>query len=388
MGELHYQCAALAFQWRITELHELLIQRIHIVARSFWTWIFVLLLTGIAGCNLAPISDGEALKRTEIRATELEVNVKQTLLAQQQVNRAREQTAQANILSTQQANPEPPKMTSPPEPTETVLAAPPEQPPAPILSPAPPTPEPFNEDNFLKWAKTAKILLYEDMTARLDTIRYIKTTLDQMGLASKNDGSAYGWLLKDLENGPEEGGQWDLIIIAAEDKNGIKANFFESTIQAIDQGTSVILEVYYLDGTYQSSASELLKRCGVEFENNWIRIPPSRAAMFPLSPDNPILQKPNSGLGFSATTEFWWDPNGIIDYDIGDLMKLAPDSKATILIGTTADSPSFHGTSTVCLDGKLILQTFSSHILTFDTMTPLWENYIYNALRTRYINLN
>jgi len=341
----------------------------------------------MTGCNLAPISEGEALKRTEIRATELEVNVKQTLLVQQQLERAQEQTAQASIPNTQQTNPGPPPMTSPPKPSETPPASPPE-PVAPSQPPTTPTPEPFNEDDFQDWMKTAKILLYEDMTARLDTIRYIKTTLDQMGLSYKDDGSAYGWLLNDLESGPKDGDQWDLIILAAEDKNSIKANFFESAMLAVNQDTSVILEVYYLDRAHQSSASGLLNQCGLEFENNWIRIPPSRAVLFPLSPDNPILNQPNSGLGFSSTTEFWWDSNGVIDYDIGDLMKLSSDSKATLLLGVTANTPAFHGTSTVCLDGKLILQTFSSHVLTYDSMSPLWENYIYHALRTRYINLN
>jgi len=369
-------------------LGKVLIQRIQIMARPLLAAILLLIMAANAGCNLVPISESESLRRTEIRATELEVNVKQTLLAQQQIDRSQEQTAQAKLLATQELNPQPILTTPPPAPTEPSPAATPEQPATQTQPPAPPTAEPFNEDDFQKWMKTAKILLYEDMTARLDTIRYIKSTLDQMGLSYKDDGSAYGWLLDDLENGPEGGDQWDLIILAAEDKNSIKANFFDSALLAVNQGTSVILEVYYLDGSYQSSASGLLNQCGLEYENNWIRIPPSRAVLFALNPDHPILQQPNSGLGFSATTEFWWDPNGIIDYDIGDLMKLSAGSNATFLLGATANTPSFHGTSAVCMDGKLILQTFSSHSLTYDAMSPLWENYIYHALRTRYINRN
>jgi hypothetical protein len=37
------------------------------------------------------------------------------------------------------------------------------------------------------------------------------------------------------------------------------------------------------------------------------------------------------------------------------------------------------------MDGHLILQTFSSHQLTFDAMSPVWENYIYNALQVRLL---
>ena len=66
--------------------------------------------------------------------------------------------------------------------------------------------------------KTANILLYEDMTTRLDTIRYVKPALDKMGLKYKDDGAAGGWLRDDVAKGPGEGKPWDLVIIAAEDK--------------------------------------------------------------------------------------------------------------------------------------------------------------------------
>ena len=66
--------------------------------------------------------------------------------------------------------------------------------------------------------KTANILLYEDMTTRLDTIRYVKPVLDKMGLKYKDDGAAGGWLKDDVAKGPGEGKPWDLVIIAAEDK--------------------------------------------------------------------------------------------------------------------------------------------------------------------------
>jgi hypothetical protein len=343
----------------------------------------------LSGCNLLPISEEEALKQTQIRETELDINVKQTLLVQQQSNRAAQQTAIASAATSQVEAPKSPSPSSPPLPPEAD-----ETPSEPVVqvTEVPPieieTPQPINEEEFNAWMKSAKILLYEDMTARLDTIRYAKSTLDEMGLLYKNDGSAYGWLLDDLKNGPPEGGQWDLIIFAAEDKAGVKADFFAPTLNAIEQGTSVILEVWYLDGAHATSASGLLQRCGVEYENNWIRVSPSRAALFILSPDNPIMQRPNHLLSFTATTNYWWDPNGEITYDTGDLIKTLPDSGASLLLGTTANVLNSHGTSTVCMDGQLTMQTFSSHVLKYEVMYPLWENYIYNALLTRFSHLN
>lgn len=341
------------------------------------------LLLALFGCNLAPIDETEALRRTQVREAELEVNVQQTLLAQQQRDQAVEQTVQAGLATDLTLTPSatlaltlPPPIPSQTEPVVQDTPSPTAVEPLPTAK--------FDETAFQEWKKTARILLYEDMTARLDTVRYVKLTLDEMGLAYKDDGSAYGWLLDDLSGGPKDGGQWDLIILATENKEGIKADSFAPALKAIDAGTPVIIETWYLDGAHSGSASGLLARCGLSFENNWARIPPSSAAMFALSPDHPVLTQPNSGLNFSATTNFWWDPNGVISYDIGDLMKLTTDSSATLLIGTIAGDHFTHGTSTVCMDGMLTLQTFSSHLLTYKSMSPLWENYIDNALRARF----
>lgn len=337
-----------------------------------------------SACSLVPISESEAARLTEIRGTELEVNVKQTLLAQQQIDLNLEHTQQAETIFSTAALSPPITSQQPQTPEPQGI---PSEIPTDLVTQEQSTPIPINEDAFKAWTNNAKILLYEDMTARLDTTRYVKTTLDEMGLKYKDDGSAYGWFEEDIADGPSGGGPWDLIIIAAEDKSGLKGSFFDDILNAIDQGSSVIFETWYLDNVYKSAAMGLLTRCEVEYENNWIRIPPSRAALFSLNPDNPIMSNPNKTLNFSATTNYWWDPEGKISYDVGDLIKLNPQSAATLLLGTIASSEASHGTAAVCIDGKLILQTFSSHVLKFDVMGPLWENYITHSLLTRFNNL-
>ncbi len=339
----------------------------------------------LVGCSLVPISKDEAAKLTQVREAEIDVNVKQTLLAQQQIDLNLEQTQQVGSI-TSTPSPPPDAATQPENPPEP-QSNPPDQ-----TTEVPPsgeaTPIPIDQDAFKAWTSNAKILLYEDMTARTDTVRYVKTTLDEMGLKYKDDGSAYGWFLDDIKNGPSGGGVWDLVIIATEDKAGLKGSFFDGILKTIDQGSSVIFETWYLDNVFRTAASGLLTRCGVEFENNWVRIPPSRAALFNLNPNNQIMNFPNKTLNFSQTTNYWWDPEGKISYDVGDLIKLSPQSKATLLLGTIASSEASHGTSAVCMDGKLIFQTFSSHVLNFDVMGPLWENYITHSLLTRFSNLN
>ncbi len=319
--------------------------------RIFSIVVTCLLATVFASCNLLPINAGESAKQTELRGTELEVSVKQTLLAQQLLERDLEKTQQAfsNGAATPIPNPTPAATVN----SQVVVETP--------VSPAVSTPttvapvepsqlDPDKQAAFQKWLPSAKILLYEDMIARLDTVRYVSPTLDKMGLSYKDDGSAFGWLLDDLEKGPADGGQWDLIIIAAEDKEGMKVNVYSDVLEAIDRGTSIIIEEWYLDGTYNTSASELLSRCGVEFEKNWVGIPPAGAVFFPLSPDHPILNNPNRLLNFSSSTGFWWDSSGVKLYDTGDLVRLAPDSQAELLLGTTANTPRL-AWSVNCLPG-------------------------------------
>ena len=349
-----------------------------------------------AGCSLLPISEGDAAKQTQIRETQIEVNVKQTLLAQQQNDQHTQQTiqaqqatlnAQTTVLNPSAGAPTP----LPSDPTSAVptsqqptLAQIPTQPEAQVSPSAPPTPVPLSPDELNQRMKSASIVLYEDMTTRLDTIRYVKPVLDQMGLKYKDDGAAGGWLKEDVDKGPGGGKPWDLVIIAAEDKKGAAGELFNYALLSLDKGSSVILEVWFLDRSYSGLALGLLNRCGIQYDGNWTKIAPARTALFALNPANPILNEPNSGMSYTKSTDYWWDPNGKIDYDVGDLVRLVPGSSAQLLLGTTAQSKDSHGTLTVCVDGRLILQTFSDHQFSIDSMSPLWQNYIHNALKARF----
>ena len=43
------------------------------------------------------------------------------------------------------------------------------------------------------------------------------------------------------------------------------------------------------------------------------------------------------------------------------------------------------GVLATCMNGQFTLMGFSSHSFEFQTMYPLWENMIYNALRVRLL---
>lgn len=125
-------------------------------------------------------------------------------------------------------------------------------------------------------------------------------------------------------------------------------------------------------------------RRGVAYSLNWQKIPPAQMVMYPLDPSSPILNEPSSGISFTDVMSYWWDATGRVAYDVGDLMEVASGGDASLLLGTVASDRNSHGTLTSCMDGRLTLQTFSSHSLTYNSGTLLWENMIYNALRTRF----
>ncbi len=360
------------------------------------TGLLFIMAAVFAGCSLLPVSEGEALKQTQIRETQIDINVRQTLLVQQQNEQKNQQTIQAQQAtmtaqvaamnpSGSQATlpaPQPAPATSNPEtPTPVPQVSQPVIPSSPL---SPPTPASLSPDELSKRMQTANILLYEDMTTRLDTIRYVKPVLDKMGLKYKDDGAAGGWLRDDVAKGPGDGKPWDLVIIAAEDKKGASGEFFNYAMASLDKGSSVIMESWFLDSSYSGLAMGLLDRCGLIYDGNWVKIAPARTVLFALDPTSPLLNAPNSGMSFSKSTDYWWDRNGKISYDVGDLVRLKPGSNSNLVLGTTAEAKDSHGTLTDCLGGRMILQTFSDHQFSIDNMSLLWQNYIYNALRARF----
>jgi hypothetical protein len=360
------------------------------------TSLLLILATALAGCGLLPVSKSEASKQTQIRETQIDINVRQTLLVQQQNEQHNQQTIQAqqSTMTAQVAalNPGGSQATSP-APQSTPAVPNPEPPsPAPQATqpvilpspPVPPTPVSLSPDELAKRMQTANILLYEDMTTRLDTIRYVKPVLDKMGLKYKDDGAAGGWLRDDVAKGPGDGKPWDLVIIAAEDKKAASGEFFSYVTTTLDKGSSAIMETWFLDSSYSGLAMGMMDRCGLIYDGDWVKIAPGRTVLFALDPSNPILNEPNSGMSFSKSTAYWWDPNGKLAYDVGDLVRLKPGSSSKLLLGTTAEAKDSHGTLTECLDGRLILQTFSDHQFSLDNMSLLWQNYIYNALKARF----
>ena len=327
------------------------------LVRSMLSCQAIAIILALVGCTLLPISD------QSLQDTKTAISVQQTQLSQ----RIQAATAEKPVIPTSNA----PGQSTPPPPEGASTM--------PTATPGGPSPGSLKD-----LMHSAKILLYEDMIVFEDTNRYVKDTLDYMDLPYVDVGNAMGNLKTQLVSNGPDGKGWDLVIIAAEAKPEIQGEFFTYVNDALDKGVSVILEVWYLDKVASGTASALLARCGITFERNWQNVDPNGRVMYPLDPLNPVLQEPNNGLSFTNVTSYWWDPFSSMQYDIGDLMRLTGGGDAKLLIGTSSNETSSHGTSTVCINGKLILQTFSSHLLDYNAMRPLWENYIYYTLKVRF----
>lgn len=238
----------------------------------------------------------------------------------------------------------------------------------------------FSEDAFKEWMKSASILLYEDMAGYFDTTRYVKQALDGMGLTYVDVKDYSGRFKEQILTGGPGGKGWDLIIAAAEGRNAVAGEFWDYLNDALNLGSSVIIEMWILDMQAGGRIGTLLSRCGIEFQRNWFNPGLEEQMVVALDPTNPILHEPNDGIVMRVTD--YWGPM----IDMGDLVRKIPGSNAKIIMGTHATEKDSYGVLTVCIDGRLIFQTFSTHQYKQENIIRLWQNYVYNALKARYIS--
>lgn len=245
-----------------------------------------------------------------------------------------------------------------------------------------PTPLPPSGEDLKAWMSGAAILVYEDMVTDPTESLYVKDTLKSMGLKNvKWDGNAMGWFKSDLLSSPN-GKPWDLVIIAAESRDEVSGEYFDYLSDVLNQGTSVIMESWYLDDVSEGKISPILSKCGITV---YPYVPGAGSindvVIYPLSggSTHPVLNEPNRGLSFTQARDTW-----LWSFDLGSQMAFTGQGDAQLLLGTDPQQEGQDATLAVCQNGQITLQTFSSHSFPYRVMYPLWENMIYNALRVRF----
>ena len=234
---------------------------------------------------------------------------------------------------------------------------------------------PQSEGETERRINASKILIFENMSGSRE-IRYAKEALDEAGYFYLDVGSAIGWFKNQLLLNED----WDLIIVAAEARRNFGGEYFQYIHDKVKQGTSTIIEFWDIDDAPVGKIKPLLDDCGIKFQADWYD--PDFRSVFWLQTDHPIMNEPNQLNNKLREAPFWRG-------DIGDLMQLNPsnnpeDNDALLLAGTNGLWKDDHGTLAVCMGGRVIFQTFSSHEYSMQDMIDLWQNYIYNALKSHH----
>jgi hypothetical protein len=225
--------------------------------------------------------------------------------------------------------------------------------------------------DFEEQMKSAKILLYED-TPFIGL--WIKDTLDGMGLKYTFVGDALGTFMENLNSGI----QWDLIIVGAEAHDEVSGDFFDLlTERVVQDDTALIVEMWYLDLIADGRVKPLITKCGVDLQKNY----DAADSIYWLESGSSFFTEPNMAVPLIHYDPYW-------QYQAGDYLRLVPGSEATLLGGMYQNRNSDYGVIATCFDGRVIFQTFCNHDYHHEDVQLLWENYIYNTLKSHFAAIN
>lgn len=253
---------------------------------------------------------------------------------------------------------------------------------APSATPLPPTDTPAPQatatPDIEAMIKGAKVLVYENTDERFNTSgMWVQAALDRMGLQYTQTGSYSGRFMAELNSGA----QYDLIIVDAEDKDRISGEFWDAIGTRLNRDKAgLIVELWYLERESRGPISNLLSQCGVAYYKD-LNIDDT---IYLWHPEHPVLTQPNIIPGFISTAMKvpFWKANA------GDLIRLTGTGDATLLAGLHSTKAGINDSVLAsCLGGRMILQTFSDHDYKQADIINLWQNYIYNTLKSHFVAL-
>jgi len=230
---------------------------------------------------------------------------------------------------------------------------------------------PTATQDFEERMKSAKILIYED-TPYIGL--WIKDTLQGMGLKHTFVGDAMGDFMGNLNSGI----QWDLIILGAESHDYVSGDFFDViTERVVQDKTALIVEMWYLDQISAGRIQPLTTKCGVKLQKSY----DAASSIYWLESSSPVFTEPNIAVPLIHYDIYW-------QWQAGDYLRLIPGSEATLLAGMYQNRDSDYGVIASCFEGRVILQTFCNHDYHEEDIQLLWENYVYNTLKSRFAALD
>lgn len=328
--------------------------------KASWFPAFLILALAAMACTIPSSSAGPDLSGTQVALA-----IQQTTVAIQQA------TIDSGGQQPAATLPPPEQPTYTPYPTYTAQPDAPQ----PTAAPASPVPAVDIKDRI----KASNILIFEDITGDPTLLPVVSRTVNSMNFSGGkivNTADRMG----DFKDQANSTTVWDLIIVAAEVRSSFSGEMFEALYDHINNGGAVILEVWYLDKVADGKIAPILSKCGVSFFRDWQRnysYDPFSYSIYWLDKSHPLLSTPNSVMPPSYPYPEWFT-------DAGDLMELGSGGDAVLVGGVHQDRKSDYGVLTSCLDGRMVLQTFSTHDYKLDIVQPLWENYITYTLTKHY----
>ncbi|MBI9044204.1 MAG: hypothetical protein JEZ06_06950 [Anaerolineaceae bacterium] len=228
--------------------------------------------------------------------------------------------------------------------------------------------------------KGANVLIYEDDYGVFDLNDRVNDAVSNVGFSGGrviNTKDAMGNFKSQLLSST----QWDLIIVAAENRDSIQGEFWDYIMDHINRDVAFIAEVWYLDDTAYGRAQAFMSKCGVQLQSDWYRDPAGYDVLdysiLWLDSMHPVLSSPNPSVSLVTPNIYWID-------DVGDLIKLAPGGDAQLIGGLYYKHKSDYGVLASCLEGRAIIQTYSTHDYRYDQTVPLWENFIVYTLTNHF----
>lgn len=327
-----------------------------------------------ASCEALP--QAPSTPGPDLAATNLALNATLFAYASQSTAESIAKIAAASAEPTLEITQTPLVITATPEPT-----SPPTETPLPSDTPTPditPTPNAGELTRQLEARlQAANILIYEEpdnqgrLTPRLDKALAGMNFSGGTVINTHNYLGNFDRLLRSQT--------WDLVILSVENRDREvigSLGVLDPLSDHINRGGALIVETWNLDEDNSALAGLLLDVCGASVEKEWRRPETFNYAEFLISAlqsNSPIFTTPNEITMPLRPNVFWKG-------DAGDLLRLDGSGNSKILAGLVSEDPNNYGLLTSCLEGRLILQTFSTHDYSLYDTTRLWQNMIHSTL--------
>jgi hypothetical protein len=261
-------------------------------------------------------------------------------------------------------------------PLPTFTIAPAAQPPAATSAPVAAPPQ-----DLKTRIKKANVLIFEDIygyppLAGNTRVSMAVSRMNFSGGTVLNTKDAYGNFKSELNSSAK----WDLIVVSAESREGMKGEFWDYLYDQVDRGVGLVAEVYNLNNIANGRISNIMSRCGIAFQKDWERpqnYDINDYSILLLDPGHDIFTIPNPKISLVTPNSYWIG-------DAGDFLRLTGNGDAQMLAGLYQSHKSDYGVLASCIEGRFVFQTFSTHDYRQDQTVPLWQNMMTYALTNHF----